>query len=225
MSDWELDTPPKKPSRPDQQPAPAPGGRVGDAVKMPPVPRYSGQPSGGASPAPSLPRRSRRALAAWVGVALACLLIGALIGFFVARSQQESDSAQLVAAQEKLALVERALAQAEERNWMYYRETESLTAQLEDALGNGPASPSTTSPAPGPGGTYGDGVYLVGVDIQPGTYQGTVTGEVGYWARLRGTDGVVGSIIANALPRGPFVLTVIQSDKAVELRGVTITAQ
>jgi hypothetical protein len=35
----------------------------------------------------------------------------------------------------------------------------------------------------------------------------------------------VGSIIANALPRGPFVLTIIESDKAVELRGVVITAR
>ena len=80
-------------------------------------------------------------------------------------------------------------------------------------------------PVPGPAGTYGDGIYLVGVDIVPGTYEGAVTGEVGYWARLKGTDGVVGSIITNALPRGPFVLTIIKSDKAVELRGVVITAQ
>ena len=132
---------------------------------------------------------------------------------------------QLLAAQEKLVLVEKALSQAEERNWMYYRKTEALTAQLADALADGPSSTSTTAPAPGPAGTYGDGIYLVGVDIPPGNYDGTVTGEVGYWARLKGTDGVVGSIITNALPRGPFVLTIIKSDKAVELRGVVITAQ
>jgi hypothetical protein len=72
--------------------------------------------------------------------------------------------------------------------------------------------------------TFTDGVYLVGQDIQPGTYRGTVTGGggIGYWARLRDTEGVLSSIIANGVPSGPFVLTIKSSDKAVELKGVKL---
>jgi hypothetical protein len=72
-------------------------------------------------------------------------------------------------------------------------------------------------------GSFGDGVFLVGDDMAPGTYAGVVTGTVGYWARLRGTDGSIGAIITNGLPRGPFLLTVEPGDKAVELRGVMLT--
>jgi hypothetical protein len=32
-------------------------------------------------------------------------------------------------------------------------------------------------------------------------------------------------IIANGIPSGPFVLTIVVSDKAVELRGVRLTAR
>lgn len=72
--------------------------------------------------------------------------------------------------------------------------------------------------------TFTDGIYLVGEDIKPGTYRGTVTSSMGtgYWARLRDTDGGVNSIIANGLPGGPFVLTIKPTDKAVELTGVKL---
>lgn len=70
--------------------------------------------------------------------------------------------------------------------------------------------------------TFTDGVYLVGEDIKPGTYRGTVTDDIGYWARLRDTSGGLSSIIANGLPKGPFVLTIKKSDKAVELKGVSL---
>lgn len=71
--------------------------------------------------------------------------------------------------------------------------------------------------------TFSDGVYLVGEDIKPGTYRGVVDDDMGYWARLKATDGSLDSIIANALPQGPFVITIKSSDVAVELTGVTIT--
>ena len=108
---------------------------------------------------------------------------------------------------------------------MYYQETEALKVQLQQAQSGDPLPSSTTAPGAHPATAFGDGVYLVGEDIHPGTYDGTVIGEVGYWARLRGTDGIVGSIITNGLPRGPFVLTIVESDTAVELRGVVITAR
>jgi hypothetical protein len=72
---------------------------------------------------------------------------------------------------------------------------------------------------------FRDGVYLVGEDIAAGTYDGAVEGETGYWARLEATDGSTSAIIANAIVRGPFVLTIYVGDRAVELRGVTLTAR
>jgi len=68
-------------------------------------------------------------------------------------------------------------------------------------------------------------VYLVGKTIPAGTYDGTITGEVGYWARLKNTTGFVDGIIANGLPGGPFVLTIYPTDIAVELKGVRLTAR
>jgi len=83
----------------------------------------------------------------------------------------------------------------------------------------------TTAPWFGPGKTYGDGVYLVGEDIEPGVYDGVVVKEQGYWARLEGTDGMASQFIANGIVRGPFILTIVQSDVAVELRAVILTAR
>lgn len=186
----------------------------------------SSGPAVGVHPPADGPKRRRWSrLTGWIVAALVLVLIGALAGFFIARSQWASDSVELAEARDELAAVKSALAHAEERNWTYYRKTQALAAQLEGKSAEAPGSGSTIVTSPAPVGTYGDGVYLVGEDISPGTYNGSVTGEAGYWARLKGTDGLVSSIIANALVRGPFVLTVVESDRAVELRGVVITAR
>lgn len=163
----------------------------------------------------------------WMAVALLLLLVGVLVGFFIARSQAADDRAALSEARAELSQVRSALAQSEDRNWTYYRENGALRAELEQARSGGPDSPSTTvpgvsGPGEGPDAVYGDGVFMVGDDISPGTYDGVLTDKVGYWARLKGTDGSIGSIIANALIRGPFVLTIQPGDEAVELRGVEI---
>jgi len=42
----------------------------------------------------------------------------------------------------------------------------------------------------------GEGMYMVGVDIAPGTYRAKSDGS-GYWARLRNASGELGGIIAN----------------------------
>ena len=189
--------------------------------------------SAGAPAASARRRRAARRVAGWLVAALALLLVGALIGFFVARSQSDQMEADLAQTREELGLVQRALTQSEERNWNYYRENQALEAALEAQAGD----PPSTSTTEGTGGgfmsqpavhfpeTYADGVFLVGEDIAPGAYDGVVVGERGYWARLRGTDGLVGQIIANGVPRGPFVLTIVESDDAVELRGVRLTAR
>jgi hypothetical protein len=170
-------------------------------------------------------RRTKRGLTASIAAGLILLLVGVLLGFYIARSQMNEDAAALAAAQRELGVLQLALSQSEERNWNYYRAKEALTEQLKAIQAEGASSTSTTTPPFGAGKTYSDGVYLVGEAISPGTYDGVVTGEVGYWARLKATDGTVSAIIANALPRGPFVLTIVESDRAIELRGVVITGR
>jgi hypothetical protein len=220
MGDWDLDPPPREKARvPEGGGATAPG---------PPS-----APPTGRAPAPTKPGASRRrvrTIVGWVAAGVLLLLAGAVIGFFIARSQMNDETAQLAEARAEQGRLAKALTEAQERSSNYYRANETLKAQLESVQTGGQSSTSTTvtgsGSEPGSLGTsYSDGVYLVGEDIAAGTYDGVVDGEVGYWARLSATDGTVSAIVANALERGPFVLTIIPSDRAVELRGVRITAR
>jgi len=151
------------------------------------------------------------------------LMAGLLSGFYIARSYSHQDAAELRQARVELSDLRAAQAQSEQRNWDYYRLVEALKAENEALKGEGGPPSSGGSGASVPDGSYGEGVYVVREDIMPGTYDGKVIGEIGYWARLGGTDGSVGSINANAIVRGPFVLAVNEADIAVELRGVIIT--
>lgn len=64
----------------------------------------------------------------------------------------------------------------------------------------------------------GDGTFVVGVDIQPGTY--TTTGPFDkymgcYWERLRGYSGSIKDVIANDYTHSKKVIVEIKSsDKA-----------
>lgn len=62
------------------------------------------------------------------------------------------------------------------------------------------------------------GTYLVGIDIQPGTYKGQAGTEITescYWARLRNVSGELGAIIANDNATGQFYVQVRPSDFAL----------
>lgn len=80
------------------------------------------------------------------------------------------------------------------------------------------AEPSPPPPPPGPSESFGDGTYVVGVDIQPGTYR-TEAGDRCYWARLSGLGGNLEDIIANDLPTGPTLVEISASDAAFETQG------
>jgi hypothetical protein len=160
-----------------------------------------------------------------VAVAFLVLLVGIMIGFFVARAQTSGDAALLAETRDQLGQLQSALAQSEDRNWAYYRANQALRAELEGTAANGEAGDTPGSGGNGPADAFGDGVYLVDEDILPGTYDGVVNGGIGYWARLKATDGTMSAIVANGIVRGPFVLTISVGDKAVELRGVTIKAR
>lgn len=74
-----------------------------------------------------------------------------------------------------------------------------------------------------------DGTLLVGEDVKPGTYRATAPEMLPgagmancYWARLRDTDGGLGSIITNqsyTTVGATATLTIKATDQAVEIRG------
>jgi hypothetical protein len=59
--------------------------------------------------------------------------------------------------------------------------------------------------------TFGDGVWIVGVDISPGTYERTGGGDC-YWERLSGFSGTFGDIIANSFA-GATIVTIARTDR------------
>jgi hypothetical protein len=61
----------------------------------------------------------------------------------------------------------------------------------------------------------GNGIFIVGVDVQPGTYKSS-GGSSCYWARLNATGD---DIIDNNIGSGPTVLTVQPSDGMIETSG------
>lgn len=61
----------------------------------------------------------------------------------------------------------------------------------------------------------GDGTYLVGSDIQPGTYR-SVSNSGCYWARLSDLSGTLSGIITNNNADGQIVVTIRSGDKAFE---------
>ncbi len=157
-------------------------------------------------------RKNTRILWTMVAIAVVALAIGVTLGLVVERSQSAGDRASLAETKVEMGKLQTALSQAEEQNWTYYLQTQTSSSR-------------TTLTTAGVPGAYGDGVYLVGKELPAGTYDGTVTGSTGYWARLKNTTGFVDGIIANGLPGGPFVLTIYPTDLAVELRGVRLTAR
>jgi len=60
--------------------------------------------------------------------------------------------------------------------------------------------------------TFDDGMFIVGTDIEPGTYKNT--GSTGcYYARLSGFEGGIGEIIANENTDTSAIVTIGASDK------------
>jgi hypothetical protein len=85
---------------------------------------------------------------------------------------------------------------------------------------NPPASPVVAVAAIGEPDPYSaDGTYLVGADIAPGTYRTKAPADGCYWARLKGTSGSSGDIIANSFGSGWQVVTIASTDKAFKTTG------
>jgi hypothetical protein len=87
-----------------------------------------------------------------------------------------------------------------------------------------PAAPPAQAPPgalpPALATTFGEGKFVVGTDIAPGTYR--TTGKSGhkdcYWERLKDTNGGTASIIANNLTPGPATVTIEETDAVFQTR-------
>lgn len=73
---------------------------------------------------------------------------------------------------------------------------------------------------------YEDGMYLVGIDIEPGEYKVVVTDKIsgiGYVERVSDASFDFDSIIANTAFQGQEYITVSDTDFAIRLQGVKMT--
>ena len=81
-----------------------------------------------------------------------------------------------------------------------------------------PTSESSASPA-SPSSkfvTFGNGTWVVGKDIQAGTYRTRHNSSGCYFARLKGFSGTLDDIIANENTDAPAVVTILPSDKGFQ---------
>jgi hypothetical protein len=76
-------------------------------------------------------------------------------------------------------------------------------------------SPVTSSPT----SPFGDGKFIVGTDIAPGTWRNSDSSGGCYWARLNGFGGTFGDIIANNFSNSVEVVTISPSDVGFESSG------
>lgn len=72
------------------------------------------------------------------------------------------------------------------------------------------------TPTTNPYAQFGDGTFVVGKDIQPGTYRTREASSGCYYARLRGFGGTTDDIIANANTDAPAIVTIAATDKGFE---------
>lgn len=66
--------------------------------------------------------------------------------------------------------------------------------------------------------SFGAGTYLVGIDIQPGTYKSQATDSC-YWERLSGFSGNLKDILANDNAETSTIVTIKSTDKGFESHG------
>jgi hypothetical protein len=75
-------------------------------------------------------------------------------------------------------------------------------------------SPITGSPS----SPFGDGAYIVGVDIAPGTWSAP-GGPTCYWERRSGFSGAFDELLANDLPQGSAIVTIAPADVGFSTHG------
>jgi hypothetical protein len=107
--------------------------------------------------------------------------------------------------------------------------TSTVTTAEPPAPAAPPAAPAELLAAPASlvnlATAFGDGTYVVGIDIVPGAYAttGPAAGGIGTcsWSRLKDTSGNVDSIITSDVQRGPTTVTITNTDGVFNTAGCT----
>lgn len=161
------------------------------------------QPTGGQHrpPPPARKPRSVRGIITHTLAVVLGLIIGAVIG---SNAGDDSDSKSSTPAP-----------------------TETVTAtetRTETEVASPPTPAEPEQPTQRPTDEIpGDGTFLFGEDIKPGTYRAAGPADSAipncYWARLSGTSGELDEIIANGNTAGPATVTISSSDRAFQTTG------
>ena len=76
-----------------------------------------------------------------------------------------------------------------------------------------PTPEPTPEPAPaGPATTFGDGLFIIGEDIVPGTYRNSSSSNGCFWERLSGFTGELDDTITNSFTTILQIVTILQTD-------------
>ncbi|MFF0461902.1 hypothetical protein [Streptomyces mexicanus] len=150
----------------------------------------------GAPTGPGRPDRSRKRWLKYGAVALVSLIVGVGIGSSGGSADTGKEAADAKAAPRPTVTVTKTADAAAPKPAPTV--TETVTAKPKQTEEAGPAD-----------GFSGEGEYVVGEDIKPGTYKTAgPEGEFGcYWERAKDASGELDSIIANNNLQGPGRVT------------------
>ncbi|MFF5308560.1 hypothetical protein [Streptomyces massasporeus] len=172
---------------------------------QPPQPEHRPQSAGpfglGAPTGPAQPARGRRRWLKYGTVALVSLLIGAGVGAGGGSAETGTATAAddtKAGPRPTVTVTETAEAEAEAEPAPTVTETETVTAKPKKTKKPGPATSFS-----------GEGEFVVGEDIKPGTYKtaGPEGGFGCYWERAKNSSGEFDAIIANNNLNGPGRVT------------------
>src|SRR6478609_2000522 len=191
----------------DQQPA-AP-----DPAWVPPPPTAAPAPQQSDPVERGVPKRAKIALGVLGGLVL-------VAGFGAVVSNGKDGAARADAGPTVTATVTASPAPAPAAVTATVTATVTVTVTQTAAVAAEP--PAEAAAAPPPGGTIaGDGTFLVGDDIEPGTYKTAGPGRLGmcYWERAKDSSGDFESIITNETLTGQGVVTIKKTDKVFKTQG------
>lgn len=164
---------------------------------------------------PATPTRWR-----WIAALVAAVVAGAALGTAVAKATERDVLAERTAAleQREAEVAQRDTDTARREDALSLRSDGLDTRQAEldkisADLGRREQALLPKEQAAARSKITKDGIYLVGKDIEPGTYQ-TSGGSGCYWQRSSGTSGDFDDILANGNESGQAIVTIAASDVA-----------
>jgi hypothetical protein len=160
---------------------------------------------------PAEPASSKRWYQRWWVWAIAALVV--LVA--IAGSMSESGDLDDAAADTTTTLTEETTtSQAEESTTTAPEQTttsaasETTTSQPEDTTTTTEVATTTTTPSV----TFGDGSWIIGTDIESGTYRNDDSSDLCLWQRLSGFSGEFEDVIASNLTEAITIVTIEDTD-------------